>query len=159
MDNSKYRHTRGCILLHRQSQVGNIRSTMRTMPTVRQEKKTLVMSNQTRKSRSRVILLTCVVQRKKDETEIDGSSSTAEHVDNIRPSHFRRKPLRRSACWFYADGSCRSGDNCHFSHDGPLNRKGKARARRDSARARALSSWNSGLSEDSDMKEETRIQI
>ena len=30
----------------------------------------------------------------KDETETDGSSSTAEHVDNIRPSHFRRKPLR-----------------------------------------------------------------
>jgi len=92
----------------------------------------------------------------KDETNTDGSSNAAEHVGNIRPSHFGRKPLRQSACWFYAHGRCRSGDNCHFSHDGPLNRKGKARARRDSASAYALSSWNSGLSEDSDIKEETR---
>ena len=92
----------------------------------------------------------------KDETNTDGSSNAAEHVGNIRPSNFGRKPLRQSACWFYAHGRCRSGDNCHFSHDGPLNRKGKARARRDSASAYALSSWNSGLSEDSDMKEETR---
>ena len=45
----------------------------------------------------------------KDEMETDGSSSTAEYVDNIRPRHFRTKPLRRSACWFYADGKCRSG--------------------------------------------------
>ena len=32
----------------------------------------------------------------KDETETDGSLSTAEYVDNIRPRHFRTKPLRRS---------------------------------------------------------------
>ena len=61
----------------------------------------------------------------KDETDTDESSNTAEHVGDIRPSHFRRKPFRRSACWFYADGRCRSGNKCHFSHDGPLNRKEK----------------------------------
>ena len=50
----------------------------------------------------------------------------------------------------------RSGDNCKFRHDGPLNKKGKARARRDSARAHAWSSWNSRQSEYTDVKEETR---
>ena len=92
----------------------------------------------------------------KDETETNGSSSTAEHVDDIRSRHFRKKPLRRLACWFYADGRCRSGDSCLFRHDGPLNRKGKTRARRDSASAHALSSWNSRQSEYADVKEETR---
>ena len=88
-----------------------------------------------------------------DETDTGGSSNTAEHVENIRPRRFWGQPLLQKACWFYADGNCKSGDKYRFNHDGPLTRKGKSRARRNSTRVYASSSCNSILSEEADRKD------